>query len=167
GGMAWNDTDGIGVIWNPLPNGKGWKIVRLPVSPEFPNAECCRINDLGEAVGDVDSSDWSTMSAALWKPVDRLRKVYKLTLLPSLPGSTTGGFGESINELGDIVGAAFDADGNMFATRWSSKDRTFVRQLGFPGDSSLAEGVNNQRIAVGTYGGAQCANECATAVQMH
>ena len=169
-GIAWDDSDpenDVGVIWNPLPNRKGWKIMRLPVSPEYPNAEVGSINELGEAVGDVDSSDWSTFSAALWKPVDRLRKVYKLTLLPSLPGSTNGGFGESINEFGDIVGAAYDADWNMLAAHWNTKDRSFVRQLGFPGDWSLAEGVNNQRIAVGTYGGAQCANECVAAVQMH
>lgn len=168
-GIAWDDSDpenDAGVIWNPLPNGKGWKIMRLPVSPEFPNAEVGFINDKGEVSGDVDSSDWSTFSAALWTPVDRLRRVYELTLLPSLPGSTNGGFAESINELGDIVGAAYDADWNMLATRWSTKDPTFVRPLGFPGDWSLADGVNNQRIAVGTYGGAQCANECAAAVQI-
>ena len=167
-GIAWDDSDpenDVSVIWNPLPNGKGWKIMRLPVSPDYPNAEAGGINDRGELVGDVDSSDWNTFSAALWKPVDRLRKVYKLTLLPSLPGSTNGGFGESINEWGDIVGAAYDADWNMLATRWSTKDRRFVRPLGFPGDWSLADGVNNQRIAVGTYGGAQCANECVAAVQ--
>lgn len=133
-GMAADASgNGVGVIWNPLPNGKGWKIMQLPVSPEYPNAEVGPINELGETVGDVDSSDWSTFSAALWKPVDRLRKVYKLTLLPSLPGSTNGGFGESINELGDVVGAAFDADWNMLATRWSTKDRSFARPLGFPG----------------------------------
>lgn len=168
-GMAWDDSDpenGVGVIWNPLSNGKGWKIVQLLGSSEYPNVEAGPINDRGEVSGDVDSSDWNTFSAALWKPVDRQRKAYRLTLLPSLPGSTNGGSAEGLNELGDIVGFAFDADWNMLAAQWSTKDPTFVRQLGFPGDWSLAEGVNDQRIAVGTYGGGQCANECTAAVQM-
>jgi len=169
-GIAWDDSDpenDVGVIWNPLSSGKGWKIMPLPVATGFPNSEIGFINDKGEISGDVDSSDWSTASAALWKPVDRLRKVYELTMLPSLPGSTNGGFAESINELGDIVGAAYDADWNMLATRWNTKDPTFVRSLGFPGDWSLAVGVNNQGVAVGTYGGAKCTNECIAAVEIH
>ncbi len=167
-GIAWDNSDpenDVGVIWNPLANGKGWKIMQLPVSADYPNAEIGSINELGEVVGDVDSSDWSTFSAAHWKPVDRQRKVYQLTLLPNLPGSSNGGFAESISELGDIAGAAYDADWNMLAVRWSAKDPTLVRSLGFPGDWSLAVGVNNQGVAVGTYGGGQCANECVAAVQ--
>jgi len=153
-GMAWDDSDpetGIGVIWNPLPNGKGWKIVQIPGSSEYPNVEAGAINDQGEVAGDVDSSDWNSFSAALWKPVDRQRTVYKLVLLPSLPGSTNGGSAEGINDAGDLVGFAFDSDWNMLAAQWSTKDPTFVRQLGFPGTLSLANNVNDSRIVTGLY----------------
>jgi hypothetical protein len=77
-----------------------------------------------------------------------------------------GDTAEGINDLGDIVGGSWDADYNFVAVRWSTKDPTFVEPLGFPGDSSLAFKVNDQRIATGLYRGGTCAHRCVAAVQI-
>lgn len=146
----------IAVLWNPLPRGGGWKIMKLPVPADYPSAEPFDINNRGEIVGDVAAQDWSTYFPALWKPVEPSGKAYGVTVLPTLAGSLQGvGDGEGINDAGDIVGGTTDADWNYFATRWSTKDLSSVRLLlGVPGGWSWAAKVSDTGIATGSYGNA-------------
>lgn len=166
-GAAYNDAGHyIAMLWNPIPNGNGWKAIQLPSSPDWPDVAIAGgINEVGEIVGDVLSPDWVYGYASLWQPVNRERTTYKLTLLPNPWGLPQGDTAESINDLGDIVGASWDANYNFHAVRWSTKDTTFVKLLGLPGDWSLADSVNNLGIASGTYAGGTCANECVAAAK--
>src|SRR5271157_394918 len=166
-GAVYND-DGIEVaaLWNPVQGGKGWELIELPGSKDWPDVAIVGdINEKGEMVGDVLSLDWAHGYSSLWQPVDSQRRTYKLTLLPNPWGLPQGDTAEGINDLGDIVGASWDKDYNFVAVRWTTKDPTSVRSLGFPGDWSLAFKVNELGIATGTYGGGLCANECVAAVQ--
>jgi probable HAF family extracellular repeat protein len=150
----------IAVLWNPLPRRGGWKIMQLPsFSDSYPSAEPTDINNRGEIVGDVATPDSSTNFPALWKPVEPPRKAYGLTVLPTLAGLLQGvgdaGDAEGINDAGDIVGGSEDADGNYFASRWSTKDPNSVRLLlRVPEGWSLATKVNNNGIATGSYSNA-------------
>ena len=167
-GAVYND-DGIEVaaLWNPVQGGKGWELIELPGSKDWPDVAIVGdINEKGEMVGDVLSLDWAHGYSSLWQPVDSQRRTYKLTLLPNLWGLPQGDTAEGINDLGDIVGASWDKDYNFVAVRWNTKDPASVRSLGFPGDWSLAFKVNELGIATGTYGGGLCANECVAAVQL-
>ncbi|HTT21326.1 MAG TPA: hypothetical protein VMG82_20525 [Candidatus Sulfotelmatobacter sp.] len=164
---VYND-DGINVaaLWSPIAGGKGWKLSQLPRSRDWPNVAIAGdINEKGEIVGDVLSLDFAYGYSSLWQPVDRKRQTYKLTLLPNISGLPGGDTAEGINDAGDIVGASWDENSNMYAVRWSTKDLGSVQLLGFPGDWSLAFRVNEFGIATGTYGGVQCVNECVAAVQ--
>jgi uncharacterized membrane protein len=166
-GAIYND-DGVYVaaLWNPIAGGKGWKLIQLPRSKDWPDVAIAGdINEKGEIVGDVLSLDFVYGYSSLWQPVDQRRQTYKLTLLPNAWGLPNGDTAEGINDVGDIVGASWDENFNMVAVRWSTKDLTSVQLLGFPGDWSLAFRVNEFGIATGTYGGGQCANECVAAVQ--
>ena len=153
------DADGvpIGVLWNPLPNGQGWKIMKLPrFSKTYPGVEPSDINNNGEIVGDIASQGGNTFPA-LWRPIEGGRIAYSVTMLPTLAGYQTGaGDGEGINDLGDIVGGSTDADGNYFATRWSTKGPHFVPMLlsapTSPDGWSWATKVNNEGVVAGSYG---------------
>jgi len=143
----------IAVLWNPLPGGKGWKIMQLPLPPDDPNAAPSDINNRGEIVGYCAAADWSVYFPALWKPMVPRRSVYDVTRLMTLTGSDQGwGEANGINDVGDIVGDCYDANFNWFATRYSTQDPSFIKVLGFPGTWSWAVGVNNDHIAVGSYG---------------
>jgi uncharacterized membrane protein len=167
-GAAFNDAGHyVAALWNPLKGGKRWEMIQLPGSEAWPDVTIAGdINEKGEIVGDVLSVDWANGYSSLWQPADPLRRTYKLTLLPNLWGLPQGDTAEGINDLGDIVGGSWDADYNFVAVRWSTKDPTFVEPLGFPGDSSLAFKVNDQRIATGLYRGGTCAHRCVAAVQI-
>jgi probable HAF family extracellular repeat protein len=153
-GSAFDDSGNeIAVLWNPLLGGNGWKIEQLDGSPDYPIAWPNDINERGEIVGDVATTDWNTALPALWKPVGNQRKSWNLTVLPALSGLPQGwNEARGLNDLGDIVGDSNDADGNWLAARWSTKDPGFIRVLGFPGDWSTAARVNNYGIAAGGYG---------------
>lgn len=168
-GAIYND-DGIyvAVLWNPIAGGKGWKLIQLPRSTDWPDVAIAGdINEKGEIVGDVLSLDFVYGYASLWQPTDPRRQTYKLTLLPNPWGLPYGDTAEGINDSGDIVGASWDENFYPQAVRWATKDLTSVQLLGFPGDWSLAFRVNEFGIATGTYGGGQCADECVAAVQFH
>ena len=139
----------IAVVWTPIKGGKGWKIQRLPMAAGFAYNEALAINDLGEIVGDVWESD---ASPALYKQ-DPRNKTWSVNVLPTPPDlKSPWSVAWSINELGDVVGYCYDVNWISNATRWNTHDLSFVKSLGFPGDSSAAYGVNNLRIAVGGYG---------------
>jgi probable HAF family extracellular repeat protein len=139
-------------VWNPMPTG-GWKIVQLPVTPDLPNAYPSSINNRGEIVGYAAKADWSIWFPALWEPAGPSASHYNLVKFTSLTG-TEQGWAEANgnNDLGDIVGDSYDANGNDIATRWTAKDPNSIDLLGFPGTWSFAEKVNNPRIAVGAFG---------------
>ena len=152
-GYTYNDGADVGILWNPLPGGKGWKVMQLPVAPGYTNAYPSHINERGEVVGVVYAADYSSALPALWKPADPRRSVYTLTLLPTLPDATPSfAWASGINDVGDIVGDGYDAKGNDIAARWSTRNPSFVETLPFPGTWSFAYAVNNNGIAVGSYG---------------
>jgi uncharacterized membrane protein len=72
-----------------------------------------------------------------------------------------------INDFGDIVGTCYDPNWVSHATRWNAHAPLSPAQtFGFPGDWSVAYGVNNLGIAVGGYGIGD-GPEQATAVAIH
>lgn len=156
------DGTAIGVLWNPVWGGKGWKIQQLPIAPGYSGVWPFDINNNGEIVGDVLIGDtvtetWSAEFPAYWKPTDRSRSHFNVTILPTLGGYLSGlGDGEGINDVGDIVGASTDANGNYYATAWSTKDANFTpRLLRSPrhsGSWSWANKVNNYGVVAGSYG---------------
>ncbi len=173
-GTPWDDSVGarITVLWNPAPDGKGWNIVKLPAPSDYPNSFPDDINEKGDIVGAVASSDWGTALPALWKKTSPGGNTWNLTVLPTLSGSPQG-WNEAvgINRVGDIVGVSNDADGNWFSARWSTQDPSFVQPLAFPaalepGAWSLATEVNDNGIAVGVHG-SDTIPEDMFAVQLH
>jgi uncharacterized membrane protein len=154
-GEGWDSAAEVNIpfLWNPVPGGNGWKIMKLETSADHPHAAARDINQAGEIVGYVWTPDWSAGLPALWKPVAPAGSDWRLTVLPTLSGLAQGwNPALGINDAGDIVGASNDADWNWLAARWSAKDPQFVQVLGFPGDWSVAVKVNNNGIAVGGYG---------------
>jgi probable HAF family extracellular repeat protein len=151
-GLAFNpDGAWIPVLWNPVPGGKGWKIMQLPVSSDYPNAGAADINDKGEIAGFVASPDWGTALPALWRKKSPWGTIWNLTVLAA-PSGSPWSEAHGINERGDIVGGTYDANWNLLAARWSTKDPNFVQLLGFPGTWSYAFSVNDNSIAAGAYG---------------
>jgi len=155
-GDGWTSNDEgeyweIAVVWTPTKGGKGWKIQRLPVA-DVPYTEALGINDLGEIVGDVWgwTDNFQGARPALWKQ-DPKKKTWSVRILPTTSPDLDYGWSVAwgINELGDIVGYCSDEIWTGHATRWNSRDRSFVMSLGFPGENSNAFGVNNLGIAVG------------------
>lgn len=138
----------IAVVWNPIKGGKKWGIQRLPMAAGFAYNEALAINDLGEIVGDV----WeSNAFPALYKQNPRNKK-WSVHVLPTTPNLDYGwSVAWGINELGDVVGSCTDESWIGKATRWNTHHLSFVKSLGFPGDTSIAYGVNNLGIAVGGY----------------
>lgn len=123
---------------------------RLPMAADFPYTEALAINNLGEVVGDV----WGSAAApALWKKNSHGGRIWKLTVLPTLNPTPMWDVATSINDRGDVVGYCFDSEWVQQATRWNTHaPLTPAQTLGFPGDWSVAYGVNNFGIAVGGYG---------------
>ena len=161
----WSIT--VPVLWNLLPHGRGWKLIPLPVLPDYPLQMNFGINNRGEIVGgfihDAALSDWVP---TLWKPLTPQRDTYAPPIILRGPvGYADAGWADGINDHGDISGVMWGSAGTQ-AMLWSSKDGGPSRVLGFPGDWSLAWKLNNFRIAVGGFGGGSClANECGGASQ--
>ena len=149
----------IPVIWNPAPDGMGWRIAALQVSRTYPNAWPDDINEEGQIVGGLASATWETFRAALWQPVAPKIGRWSLTVLPQLSAAHVYSEAMSINDRGDIVGYAWDANYMGPATRWSAKDTKFVQSLedlGFPvGEWSWAVKVSDSGIVAGGYGDAE------------
>jgi hypothetical protein len=145
-----------------VEGGKDWEIQKIPTAQGYSSVWPSDINDEGEIVGDVLNGNgfpysWTDEFPAYWKPSNRPGALFNVTILPTLGGYLSGlGDGEGINDVGDIVGGSTDADGNYYATAWSTKDQSFTpRLLPGPQDSgswSWANRVNNYGIAAGSYG---------------
>jgi probable HAF family extracellular repeat protein len=156
------DGTSIGVLWSPISGGKDWKIQQLPLAPGYSGVWPLDINNNGEIVGDVLIGDtvteaWSAEFPAYWKPTDRSGSQFNVTILPTLGGDLSGlGDGEAINDVGDIVGGSTDANGNYYATAWSTKDPNFAPKLlpspRHSGSWSWAAKVNNNGVVAGSYG---------------
>lgn len=170
-----NGDDGsfAGVLWTPTKNGS-WKITSLPAVSGYPASEPFNINDRGEISGDIEPADFSVWIPAFWKPLDRSRKTYSNPIVLPMPeGGFANCYTDGINELGDLTGECWANDYSVDqAVRWTTKDTTFSQVLGFPGDWSWSFRVNNNRIAVVTYGGGdKCSADdytsCGGAIQLH
>lgn len=169
-------TTVIGALWSPRPDGKGWKVMSLPPSADYPFSDAYGINESGEIAGMVALTDWSVWLPALWKPLDRSRTRYSPVIMLPLPqGVFTNAEAVGINDLGDIVGDTWNDDASVdLAVRWTTTNRRFSELLDFPADWSFSWGVNNNRIATVTYtGGEKCSEgvpwvyTCGGAVQLH
>jgi len=163
----------VGVVWTPLQNGK-WKLTQLPAIADYPASEPFNINDRGEISGDIEPADGSVWLPAFWKPLDSSRKTYSNPIVLPMPeGGFANCYTDGINELGDLTGECWAQDYSVDqAVRWTTKDTTFSQVLGFPGDWSWSFRVNNDRIAVVTYGGGdKCSADdyisCGGAIQFH
>lgn len=163
----------VGVLWTPLQNGK-WKLMQLPAVADYPASEPFNINDRGEISGDIEPADGSVWLPAFWKPLDSSRKTYANPIVLPMPeGGFANCYTDGINELGDLTGECWAQDYSVDqAVRWTTKDTTFSQVLGFPGDWSWSFRVNNDRIAVVTYGGGdKCSADdyisCGGAIQLH
>ena len=153
----------VPVLWNPLPHGKGWKLMPLPTVPGYRHEMTFGINNRGEIAGGfLMLGNWTPV---LWKPIDYLRNSYGLPIILKGPeGYADGGWADGINDMGDISGVMWGTAGTQ-AVLWSSNDVEFADILGFPGDWSIAWKLNNFRVAVGGFGGITCPVECGGASQ--
>jgi len=177
-GSCSNDDGTIvdGLLWNIRADGKGWKLMSLAVPADYPFADPFDINEKGEIIGVVGSSDWSVILPALWKPLNKNRTKYSPPIMLPMPAD---GFSScwavGINDPGDMVGDCWDvAYTKDLPTRWTTKDLTFSEIINFPADWGFAWGVNDNRIAAVTYtGGEKCSAgipwwyTCGGAVQLH
>ena len=167
-GIAWdNSGNETAFVWNPLAGGTGWKILQLPVPPEYADYTSTwarGINEKGEVAGAI----WSATDGlpVLWQPVDRQRLAYKMTVLgtpPGMPSYST--YPTSINDLGDIVGNSYDAEWNPVPVYWSTKNPGSAQFLDFEGYFGVAYKVNNLRMVAGGYWSDTCPQGCAAAMQ--
>ncbi len=152
----------IGVLWTPTSSGKDWKIEQLPAAPGYSSVYPIDMNNNGEIVGDVLNIDpltgeWTSEFPAYWQPIGRSGVHFHVTVLPTLGGPLFGvGDGEGINDVGDIVGGSTDANGNYYATAWSTKDLNAAPHLlpspQHSGSWSWASKVNHGGIVAGSYG---------------
>ena len=165
--VAWDNSETIELpmLWNPRPNGKGWKVMPLPAASDYPYTLPFSINDRGEITGSVESEDYATWLPLYWRPLDPTRQTYSRPIRLALPEGYSGGYADGINELGDMTGECWGDAGDQ-AVRWTTKDPTFSQVIGSPTDAwSWSFSVNNFRIAVLSYGDENCGS-CGRSVQL-
>jgi uncharacterized membrane protein len=161
------------MLWTPGP--KGWSVSQLPIPVGFDQAGSSDINERGEIAGWAAPADWSIWFPVVWKPQNASRTSYTPVLLTSLTGSLqdgNGGWAEAwgINDLGDVVGDSYDANGNDVATVWSLKTPNTLQSLALPGAWNWAFKVNDHRLVVAFYAPdwtQEYVNENVVAVQLH
>ncbi len=169
-----NADDGsfVGALWTPLPNGK-WKLTTLPTIPAYPVSEPFNINDRGEISGDLEPADFSIWIPAYWKPLDRGRRRYSPPVVVPTPDGFNNCYTDGINELGDLTGECWDNEYTQDRPmRWTTKNPNFFEILSFPGDWVGSFRINNDRIAIVTYGGGEkCSADsyisCGGAMRLH
>jgi probable HAF family extracellular repeat protein len=162
-GDGWNENGSkeIAVVWNPIHGGRDWEILQLPHQSTFGFVsghywtEALSINNRAEIAGDASIDvDPGGAAPALWRLSPRTH-TWEMTELPTLSGVRFGwNVAWAVNEIGDVVGWSTPVccdwnDWSSIATRWMTRDPSFVKTIGFPGDWSLANDVNNLGIVVG------------------
>ena len=163
------------MLWTPVRRGSGWTVSELPIPAGFDQGLASDINDRGEIAGQVGTADWSIWFPVVWKPLNALRTMYAPVLLTSLTGSLqdgNGGWAEAwgINDLGDVVGDSWDANGNDVAVVWNLKMPNTVQSLGLPDAWNVATKVNDLRMVVAFYAPDwtyEYVNENVATVQLH
>lgn len=164
-GDGWNDDGSkeIAVVWNPIHGGQGWAVQQLPhqstsgfVSDHY-TTEAIAINNQGEIAGmaSIDVDPWG-IATVVWRMSPRTH-TWEMTEFPTLSGQRFGvNQAMGINENGDVVGRSTPVccdwnNWSSIATRWMTRDPSFVKAIGFPGDWSEVFGVTNSGIVVGYY----------------
>jgi len=163
-GTGWNSDQTFlsAVLWDRLPDGKGWQLISLkPSNTNLPFTQAYSINDDGEIVGVSNSSDSSIWLPRFWKPLNLSRTKYSLAIVLPVPkGVFTNCENIGINELGDMVGDCWNDDYSVdLPARWTTSDLTFSKVVNFPANWGFAWGVNDSRIAAVTYTGGQICTE--------
>jgi probable HAF family extracellular repeat protein len=169
-GFAFDDSGNqLGFVWSPMPGG-GWKILPVPVPRKYADyiqTYAGGINEKGEIVGNIWNADYSLGLPVLWQPTDPYRQHYKMTVLGTPPGiPDNSSFPAAINDLGDIVGTSYDADGSPRPAYWSTKSPSSGQLLDFSGYVGVANKVNNLRMVVGGYWSDTCPQGCAAAARL-
>ncbi|MBZ5572269.1 MAG: hypothetical protein LAO09_10380 [Acidobacteriia bacterium] len=171
--IAFNEDESIiiSALWNPRPDGKGWKLMPLPPSPDYPVTLAFHINDRGQISGAVVSADDSTWLPRFWKPLNTRRTKYTDPIELALPQGFAGCESVGLNEVGDMTGDCYN-DTTSLPVRWTTKNPSFSEIISFPGDWGFCWGINNHRTAVAFYGGGEnCSADnyvsCGGATQLH
>jgi hypothetical protein len=158
--------DYVGVLWNLLPNGKGWKLTQLPATPDYPLPEPFKLNDRREIAGDIEPADFSVWIPAYWKSLVPFSRTYSQPIVLAFPDGFAGGYGDDIDDVGDITGECWGEAGDT-AVRWTTRDPTTSQVIApFGASSSYSFGVNDARIAAVSYTDENCAVSCAMVIQL-
>jgi hypothetical protein len=158
----------VPVLWNPIHDGKGWKAMAIKASPVPTDLTFLwNINDRGEIAGTVVSEDYGIWLPRFWKPLDFQRETYSDPIPLALPaGYSDGGYPWGMNDVGDMTGVAWGEAGST-TVHWTPNDPSFSEVIGASTDWwSWSSSVNNNRIAVLTYGDEKCGS-CGRAVRLH
>jgi probable HAF family extracellular repeat protein len=130
------------VLWQ---NGKIVKLGNLGGTFSFPIG----INNWGQVVGESNLPGDTITHAFLWQ------KHTGMIDLGTLGPDDVSSYGEGINDLGQIVGASCDSNGNCRAFLWQDGVMTDLNTL-IPPDSTLylseASGTINNRGQIAGYG---------------
>jgi uncharacterized membrane protein len=156
----------VAVVWNPLPDGRTWKIMKLEVPEGYAGSFARDINERGVIAGSVTTPS-SDILPVVWEPRarrsddDRQWSGWQAQLLAAVWGSQTTtwrlGWASGLNDNGDIVGLnGYNAGaGDVWvAVFWRIDQPQAVHQL-FPTISrTFASGsleVNDNHIATGDW----------------
>ena len=162
-----NFTGSVGILWNPLPHGKGWKATALPSNSDYSWSLPFNINNRGVIGGALQSADETLLPAVVWKPLDAWGISHSSPVFLPTPDGLNFGWVNGSNEFGEISGTLWGDAGEQ-AIRWTMKDLNFVQILTLPGDSGEAGRINNLNIVIGNFSGGDCGGWlCGAAVQIH
>ncbi len=144
-----------GLRWEPLPDGKGWRMQTIETPAGFPFFYADASNEAGLGAGWVVPTDGSTFTKsipAVWKPGDGPGSTGQVTVLATLANPAKGpNYADGMNDVGDIVGLSSDDSGTQQAVAWRIGAEGTVISLGLPGGEGLS--VNNWGVVAG-YGSA-------------
>ena len=151
----------ISVLWNPRPDGEGWKPMTLPSdSSGYPYTLGFGIDNEGNIVGAVQSEDGIIWLPRLWKPLNSRKTKYSQPIALKVPTGFNYCECGTINKVGDIVGDCWDDPYTTdLPVHWSTRRLADVDMINFPADWGFAVGVNDFGIAAITYVGENCPGE--------
>ncbi len=149
-GSGWDDAiqRQVAFVWLPDKQAGAWKLTRLPVDPAFPNAYAWDINDSGQIVGWMATTDWIGR-AGIWHKGPG--PAWTPAVLPALADTAGWAAALGINNAGDVVGASDTSDGSFAGSFWLSTDLNHPKPAGFVASWSVLRKVNNDGVAAGAY----------------